>query len=122
VRVTHPFHPLHGHEFKLLTQRQVWGEDRVYFQDSSKRLRRIPLGWTNAASTDAFVDAAKGRCRFRIDELLRMIDLVDGMREDKARGCKANDVVTVKVNTPLQISAGKAERASCRPISQGKQR
>jgi transposase len=29
--VTHPFHPLHGREFSLVTYRHNWGENRVYF-------------------------------------------------------------------------------------------
>ena len=33
VRVTHPFHPLFGQEFDLLTYRNTWGEDRAYFHN-----------------------------------------------------------------------------------------
>src|SRR5260370_200743 len=29
--ITHPFHPLCGHTFPLLSQRFAWGEERVFF-------------------------------------------------------------------------------------------
>src|SRR5258708_32753099 len=32
-KVTHPFHPLFGRKFDLLTHRRNWGEDRVYYQE-----------------------------------------------------------------------------------------
>lgn len=38
-RVTHPFHPLHAQVFELLTHRHNWGEDRVYYLDSARRVR-----------------------------------------------------------------------------------
>src|ERR1700735_2676938 len=44
--VTHPHHPLRGQNFKLVTYRHNWGEDRVYFHDSSGVLRSIPACWT----------------------------------------------------------------------------
>jgi hypothetical protein len=31
--ITHPFHPLYGHTFPLLSQRFSWGEERVFFSD-----------------------------------------------------------------------------------------
>src|SRR5580658_5689687 len=40
-RVTHPFHPLVGRSFELLTYRKTWGEDRVFFQEDG-RLRALP--------------------------------------------------------------------------------
>jgi Family of unknown function (DUF5372) len=41
VRVTHPFHPWRGREFVLLSVRQTWSEDRVFFLDVDSR-RRYP--------------------------------------------------------------------------------
>lgn len=100
VRVTHPFHPLCGREFELVTQKQAWGEDRVYFQDKSKRLRHMPLGWTSVAPVDPFKVAADGRCRFRTSDLLRLADLIDGLTGDKREKRKANDAASVKTITP----------------------
>ena len=79
----HPFHPLSGREFELVTYKQAWGEDRVYFRDDTGRLRRMPVGWTSVVEADAFQRAAGGRCRFRTDDLLRLVDLVDGLRSSR---------------------------------------
>ncbi len=45
--VTHPFHPLVGKEFKLVTHRHNWGEDRVYYHDGDGDLRSFPASWTD---------------------------------------------------------------------------
>jgi hypothetical protein len=37
--ITHPFHPLHGNSFVLVSRRLNWGEDRVMYFDANKRLR-----------------------------------------------------------------------------------
>jgi hypothetical protein len=34
-RVIHPYHPLFQQEFELVSCRQNWGEDRVWFHDRS---------------------------------------------------------------------------------------
>ena len=75
--VIHPYHPLRGQLFKLVTYRHNWGEDRVYFHDSSGLLRSIPAGWTTVLPADPFVLLAAGRCLFRYEDLLRLADLVE---------------------------------------------
>jgi hypothetical protein len=98
--VTHPFHPLYGREFELVTQKQAWGEDRVYFRDRSKRLHHVPLGWTSVAPLDAFRAAAEGRCRFRTEDLLRLADLVRELTPRKRPARKAKYAAQVKKTTP----------------------
>ena len=78
--MTHPFHPLFGREFELVTYKKTWGEDRVYFRDEAGRLHHMPVGWTSAVGADAFNTTAAGRCRFRTDDLLRLADLVERLR------------------------------------------
>jgi len=78
--VTHPFHPLHGHEFAVVTVRQNWGEERVYYHDESGRLCLIPVAWTSLAGVDPFVAAATGRALFRPEDLLRLSELVRAWR------------------------------------------
>ena len=75
--VIHPHHPLRGQKFKLVTYRHNWGEDRVYFHDSSGVLRSIPACWTTVLPGDPFVVLAAGRCLFRYDDLLKLADLVE---------------------------------------------
>lgn len=70
--VTHPFHPLVGQVFTLVTRKLNWGEDRVMYYDQGKRLRSMPTSWTNAAPEDVFVAAAAGESWFHVDDLLEL--------------------------------------------------
>jgi len=81
VRVTHPFHPLHGREFTLVDYRNTWGEERVYFHDDSGRLRRLPAAWTSAAAPCAFEVISAGRSHFRVEDLLRLVALIARQNE-----------------------------------------
>jgi hypothetical protein len=82
--VTHPFHPLFGREFELVTYRSAWGEERVYFHDDKGRLQHMPVGWTSAAVSDPFRVVAASRCCFRTEELLRLVELVERLRSGQA--------------------------------------
>ena len=48
----------------LLSVRQNWSEDRVFFLDEEGCQHSLPVGWTDAAGPDVFVTAAAGRCPF----------------------------------------------------------
>src|SRR5262249_2830303 len=74
--VTHPFHPLRGQTFELLTYRFNWGEDRVMYVGPSGRTRSVPVGWTNVAPVDPFISVAAGRAPFRLDDLMALTALV----------------------------------------------
>ena len=75
-RVTHPFHPLFGKKYELVTIRHNWGEDRVYYYDEQNQLKSLLLSWTSAQSPDPFVVISAGRSPFRIEDLLKLISLV----------------------------------------------
>jgi len=112
VKVTHPFHPLFGREFELVTYKKAWGEDRVYFRDDKDRLHRMPVGWTNVEVPDPFRAIAAGRCCFKTDDLLKLADLVSRLTSDESGKRKGNDAASVKINTPRkakkkQVSRGK---------------
>ena len=53
--MTHPFHPLCGREYNLVTYRSNWGEDSAYFNDDQGRLRSVPADWTSLGAGDPFV-------------------------------------------------------------------
>ena len=74
--MTHPFHPLHGQEFAVVTVRQNWGEQRAYYHDESGHLCLIPVAWTSLACVDPFVAVAAGRAMFRPEDLLRLAAFV----------------------------------------------
>ena len=64
----------------MIEYRQTWGENRVYFLDSSGQLRRLPASWTDVAGEDPFVAVAAGRSPLRLEDLLQLVDLLDRLR------------------------------------------
>jgi hypothetical protein len=59
--------------------RVTWGENRVFFLDGNGVQRSLPAGWTDAAVPDVFVAMAGGRCPFRVEDLLVLVELVAGV-------------------------------------------
>ncbi|WP_277813129.1 DUF5372 family protein [Aromatoleum aromaticum] len=78
--MTHPFHPLRGVEFMLVTRKWNWGEDRVMYFDSRARLRSMLISWTNLAGDDLFSQISAGRSWFRTDDLLKLAALLEDLR------------------------------------------
>jgi hypothetical protein len=72
---THPFHPLHGHEFELVDRRQAWGEDPVYYQ-AGREFKKLPATWMSAAAVPPFVALSVGRALFRTEDLLALVALI----------------------------------------------
>ena len=97
--VTHPFHPLRGRAFDVADFRSSWGKEWVSFYGDDGFLRAIPVQWTNAASSDPFVEQAAGRAHFRLADLLELADLVTG-RAPAARPAAGPNENSVKPNTP----------------------
>jgi hypothetical protein len=77
--VTHPFHPLKGREFTLITIRQLWGDLRAYYYDEKAMLRSIPLCWTNLKPKDPYIIIADQRVPFRIVDLLELVEIVENL-------------------------------------------
>lgn len=63
-----------------MSYRHNWGEDRVYYFDTDGRVRTIPACWTSVAPIDPFVAIAAGRCLFRYGDLVKLADLLEGLR------------------------------------------
>ena len=80
--ITHPFHPLHGQEFELVSYRHNWGEDKVYYYDHSSRLISIPARCTSVAPEDPFVRISAGRSFFRIEDLIHLCTLIENLKRD----------------------------------------
>lgn len=79
MRVTHPFHPLAGQEFDLVVRKNNWAEDRVSFFIGDW-LCSIPAGWTDVDPEDPFVVIAAGRSAFRVDDLISLASLIEGLK------------------------------------------
>lgn len=78
--MTHRFHPWRGRVFVLVGVRRTWGEDRVFFLGEDGSQRSLPRGWTDAGDPDPFVVMAGGRSPFRVEDLLGLVRLVEGVR------------------------------------------
>ncbi|MBZ5580121.1 MAG: Y4bD/Y4pK family protein [Acidobacteriia bacterium] len=79
-RITHPFHPLTGREFEVLSRKEYSGEQRVCFVDKKGRQCEIPLGWTDLAPGDALTTLSAGQSWFRAADLLELTRLIEGLR------------------------------------------
>jgi hypothetical protein len=75
-RITHPFHPLCGTEYELVTRRLTWGEDRVFYYDLDGSLKSLMANVTDVAAVDAFDRVSAGRSAFRMDDLLDLHHLI----------------------------------------------
>jgi hypothetical protein len=82
VCITHPFHPYYGRRFPLVTVRQNWGEDRVYYRDADGQLTRIAASWTDLATPDPVVAVSAGRSPFRLQDLLELTRLVAALEQE----------------------------------------
>ena len=70
--MTHPFHPLFGREFTLISRERAVGGDRVHVEDDRGEVRGLPAAWTSEATVDPVVVVGEGRARFRADDLLEL--------------------------------------------------
>ena len=77
--MTHLFHPWRGREFVFVVARRTWSEDRVFFFDQDGVQRSLPRAWTDAADVDPFVVLAAGRSPFRVEDLVALGALIDGL-------------------------------------------
>jgi hypothetical protein len=75
VRITHPFHPLCGQSFELVSRSPHWGEDRVIYRASDGTLPTIAAAFTDAEQPDVFRRIAAGRAAFRTVDLVELLAL-----------------------------------------------
>ncbi len=66
-----------------MTWRQSWGENRAYYHDADGRLCSFPASFTSMAPVDPFVVVAAGRSYFRVEDLLRLVQLIGGFWEGR---------------------------------------
>ena len=75
-RITHPFHPLFGHEFDLVNVTHCWGDDRVFYVDENDQVRALPARWTSLLADDPFAVISAGRSALRVADLLELVELI----------------------------------------------
>ena len=75
--ITHPFHPLCGNKIQIVSLKQTWGEDRVFYRQEDGRITSIPACWTSIYEPHPFNVISKGRSVFRFQELLELAMLIE---------------------------------------------
>jgi hypothetical protein len=73
VEITHPFHPFHGRQFKVLKTRKIQGKDTFILQDSLSGTFAILREWTDKHSE--YLQPAASI--LLIQKLLELIELRD---------------------------------------------
>jgi hypothetical protein len=86
VRITHPFHPMVGHEFDLVCRRSHWGEDRVVCVGPEGALRSISASLTDIDPLDEFRLLARERAAFRTVDLLELCTLLERLKSRSEAG------------------------------------
>ena len=79
-RIIHPFHPYRNIEFEVNHVRQIPGELRVFYYNTKGRRSSVPLEWTDIGPMDPFVAVSDGRALFRVEDLLRLVRLIEEVR------------------------------------------
>lgn len=80
-RIIHPFHPLKNKEFEIHSIKKPHGERRVFFYNSESRIVSVPLSWTDVAPIDPFIVVSAKRALFRIEDLNRLVYLIDEIKK-----------------------------------------
>jgi hypothetical protein len=60
-----------------VVRKRLWGEERVTFLTRTGDGRSVPVNWTDAATPDAYEVVGRGRARLRVEDLLRLVELID---------------------------------------------
>ena len=58
---------------------RTWKVDRVFFFGDDGTMQSLPTEWTDVAETDVFVALAAGRSAFRVEDLVALADVIDGL-------------------------------------------
>jgi hypothetical protein len=77
VCITHPFHPLAGRRFELVSRGVNWGHDRVVCQEPDGTLHTFAAALTDIDPPDAFQRVADGRAAFGFTDLLDLRAALD---------------------------------------------
>jgi hypothetical protein len=69
-----------GRQFDFIDCRLCWNEWRVFYYAADMELAYFPASWTDVSGADPFVLLSEGRAMARVDDLLRLADLVKDIR------------------------------------------
>ncbi len=63
-----------------MVRKNNWAEDRVFFFADDGKLTSLPSAWTDVDPPEPFVMVSAGRSAFRVEDLLALAALIDGLR------------------------------------------
>ena len=86
--MTHPFHPWFGREFDFVDCRLCWNEWRVFYYTADMELAYFPASWTDVGEADPFVALSAGRAMSRVEDLLRLTELVKDLTRQSVKETK----------------------------------
>ena len=72
---------------EVVDRRRSGDGERLYLEVTPGRVVTVPGAWTSLGPADPWLEVAGGRALFRIDDLLRLADLVASV------GAEATDAV-----------------------------
>ncbi|MBI9019118.1 MAG: hypothetical protein JEZ07_17850 [Phycisphaerae bacterium] len=78
--VIHPFHPLYGQEFALVTFRQNWAVDKVYYHDAQGQLKSLPSSYTDILPADMFITLSDKKSLFHPKHMLNLLGIVESLQ------------------------------------------
>jgi hypothetical protein len=95
VRVTHPFHPLSGHQLACVGERyNRYGMTLLLACDDGS-IYSVPPQWTDLVSPDPEIVMGKERALFRVVDLLELALLVVRQRQDDTSGSPEVNVMQI---------------------------
>jgi hypothetical protein len=77
AEICHPFHPLKGQRFPVLKTRRVGGVDTLLLGHAERGSFSIAREWTDWGTPSVHDGVGVTACRFDLEMLLELIDLVD---------------------------------------------
>ena len=60
----------------VVDQRRFGVDEYLYLEADDGRTHRLPIGWTSLGPVEPFIAVAKGRSLFRVEDLIRLAELV----------------------------------------------
>ena len=75
-KISHPFHPLYGKVFTLISYRNSWRTAYIEYLGDDNLIATVPIEWTDVHGIDPFVEQSQGRAYYRVEDLLKLSDLL----------------------------------------------
>src|SRR5262252_4797735 len=85
AEITHPFHPLRGHQFVVLKVRKVSGAETLSLRHAERGSFAIPRDWTDWAPPGTSVEPIDSQRALLVDTLglLALAELVGSLKRKK---------------------------------------